>query len=179
MSWLKDVENRIGFPNAVETQPRFIEDGTAIDFTSLPSPHLVLKIRYLERSRSGVNHFFRGRQRCDLIALVDNPPKITVVLVEAKSGNDSNNEASKSAVAQLGSSLEIMRDSIAECELDLPFDSLASCDAHAVCVMESMRGSRPANATQRGFATQFYRQNRVPLRYLPADQDIWQTIQGQ
>ncbi len=177
MSWLNDVEDRIGLPNAVESQPRFIEDQTHIDLTTLPEPNLVLKIRYLERRRSGVNHFFRGRSRCDIVALIDSDPKVKIILVEAKSGADSNNSASEQALDQLTSSLEIMRDAINECTLNLPFNSLAVCETHAVCVMASMRGSRPANVAQRQFRTQFYRSNRVPLQYISADQDIWQAIQ--
>lgn len=177
MSWLNDVENRIGLPNAVESQPRFIEDQTHIDLTTLPEPNLVLKISYLQRRRSGVNHFFRGRSRCDIVALIDSDPKAKIILIEAKSGSDSNNTASEQALGQLTSSLDIMRDAIDECTLNLPFSSLAACESHAVCVMESMRGNRPANESQRRFTTQFYRQNRVPLQYIPSDQDIWQAIQ--
>ena len=177
MSWLNDVENRIGFPNAVESQTRFIEDQTHIDFTTLPEPNLVLKTRYLERRRSGVRHFFRDRSRCDVVVLIDSQHNTTIILVEAKSGADSNNSASKQALAQLTSSVNIMRDAISECKLDLPFNSLAACESHAVCVMESMRGNRPANATQRRFATRFYRQYRVPLSFVSAEQDIWQEIQ--
>ena len=177
MSWLQDVENRIGFPNAVETQPRFIEDNTSIDFTTLPEPNLVLKTRHPERRRSGVRHFFRDRSRCDVVVLIDSRPKATIILVEAKSGADSNNSASRQALAQLTSSVNIMRDAISECQLNLPFNSLVACNSHAVCVMESMRGNRPANAMQRRFTTRFYRQNRIPLSFVPADQDIWQEIQ--
>ena len=176
MIWLDDIECRIRIPDAVESNPRFFEDGTRIELTGLSKPNLVLKTRYLERPRSGMDRFFENRPRCDIVAIVATEPKPTIILVEAKSGGDSNNYASKRAQDQLSSSLEILSDAIEKCSLNLPFDSLDACETHAVCVMESMRGNRPSNSRQQRFAAEFYRQNHVPLKYIPSDQDIWEAI---
>ena len=178
MSWIDDVKTRIDFLNAVVSQMQFNEEGTSIDLTSLPGPNLILKVRYLERRQSGVKHFFRERRRCDVVALIASLPKPTMIFIEAKSGIDRNNTDSSESLDQLASSLQIMSDAIDECALDLPFESLMECNCYATCVMESMRADSGANQTQRKFENDFYRKYRVPLRFVPADQDIWQAIQG-
>lgn len=179
MSWLHSIENRINYPRAVVSDLCFVEDKTTINLGSLPNPNLVLRVRYLERRQSGLNHIFQERSRCDVVAFIDSQPKPTIVFIEAKSGNDSNNRDSANALEQLQSSIEIMADTVDDCSLELPFGSLHECEVKSVCVMESMRGNRPANESQRQFTTQFYRQNRISLQYIPAEQDIWRSIQGE
>ena len=177
MTWFDAVAERIDYPRAVVTPSCFVEDNTTVNLDGLPEPNLVLRVRFLERRQSGLNHLFQERSRCDVVALVDTEPAPTIALIEAKSGNDSNNRDSANAVEQLQSSIAIMRDAVDSCSLDLPFTGLNECEMKAACVMESMRGNRLANETQRRFTGQFYRDNRVPLQFLPAGQDIWQAIQ--
>ena len=178
MTWLDEIENRIGYPSAVVSERRFVEDNTTIDLTSLPNQSLVLRVRHLERRRSGLSHAFEGRRRCDLVALIDSSTKPRIVFIEAKSGKDSNNVDSADATHQLASSIEIMSDAVNDCALELPFANLSECEVTAVCAMESLRGSRTTSRLQRRFTARFYRDNRVPLHYLSAGRDIWQEIRG-
>ena len=63
-----------------------------------------------------------------------------MLFIEAKSGDDGNLTYSEDALEQLRFSLQIMRDAINECNLNLPFARLRDCTSFTACVMESLRG---------------------------------------
>ena len=177
MSWFDDVIDYIGIPNAIEKRRCFVLDGCRINFGTLPDPSLVLSVPHLQSPNSPVRKFIEGHERCDLFVVALRDANPIVVFVEAKSGNDRDYRDSEKAVSQLRSSFGIFINVFENAEMSLPFTNLDECDMHATCVMESMRANLGSSITQREFENEFYRETRVPFRYISAEMDIWQEIQ--
>ena len=178
MSWLKNIVDFISIPNAIELRRCFVLDHCRIHLESLPDTSLVLSIPHLQGSNSPVQEFIGGKQRCDLLVIIAGEQNQTVMFIEAKSGKDRDFDGSNKAVNQLKSSYLIFLDAFKNTELSLPFNDIGDCELYATCVMESMPAHSGASFTQRKLENDFYKKYRVPLRFVPADQDIWQAIQG-